>query len=74
MTQAEKNALGVQAVLQMAGGASAVSRILGVSHVTVVNWSRVPVDHVPKLAAALGLPRYLLRSDVYERPSLEQAA
>lgn len=41
---------------------------LGVSSQAVQQWKRVPPERVPSVAAATGVPRWLLRPDLYEKP------
>ncbi|WP_084455843.1 transcriptional regulator [Novosphingobium rosa] len=59
-----------QAVLR-AGGQSALARICKVSQTAVWKWlqssKRLPSEHVFAVEAATGVPRYLLRPDIYPR-------
>lgn len=52
-----------------AGGQAALARILGVRQSTVSSWlrrgTRLPAEHVLPIEAALGIPRYELRPDIY---------
>lgn len=38
------------------------------------NRSRVPVDRVPAVERATGIPRHVLRPDLWEAPKAERAA
>lgn len=69
-TRSYKNAdEALQRAFRAAGGlyriADAVKRKPG----TVCGWSRVPPEHVLTVEAASGIPRHILRSDLYPLPT-----
>lgn len=60
--------LGMQAALRAAGGPSALARALGLVPSAVTQWRSVPPRRVPAVAAITGIPRHVLRPDLYEAP------
>ena len=60
----------------MAGGASKLSRQLGISKQAVAQWWEVPPIRVLAVEAASGISRHDLRPDIYprERQDAEKAA
>ena len=51
--------------IKAAGGFSEVARSLGRTRQAVIQWERVPVEHVLRLESLSGVPRHELRPDVY---------
>ena len=49
------------------GGIVALSQALGLSRGAAANWSEIPVDHVAKLERLTGIPREVLRPDIFRR-------
>ena len=49
------------------GGIVAMSQALGLSRGAAANWSEIPVDHVAKLEKLTGIPREVLRPDIFRR-------
>ena len=59
----EKQAL---AFLQLKDNEEVVSRVCGgITRQAVVQWRQVPVGHVPALERAFGIPREVIRPDIY---------
>jgi hypothetical protein len=59
----EKQAL---AFLQLKDNEDKVSRVCGgITRQAVVQWRQVPVGHVPALEKAFGIPRAVIRPDIY---------
>lgn len=61
-----------------AGGVSALARQLGLSQPSVSRWRRVPAERVVEVEAASGVPRELLRPDLFrpdspDSPELREA-
>lgn len=56
---------GVQRAIEAAGGVSALARAIGVAQPSVSNWTRIPSDRVVSVEKATGVPRHLLRPDLY---------
>lgn len=54
-----------------AGGVTAVARQFPVHHAAVIKWfsKGVPAERVPRLASILGIPRHVLRPDLYDAPT-----
>lgn len=63
----------VTKIIEMAGGASKLARLLGLHHTTVLGWSSVPPKHVPAVAALLEVGRHEIRPDLWEKPPSEPA-
>ncbi len=60
--------------IAVVGGVSALARLIGVSQPAVSAWRRVPPDRVLSVEAASGIPRTLLRPDLYTESALVSAA
>jgi hypothetical protein len=50
------------------GTAARIARAVGISRTAVWNWRHVPADHVLDIEKLLGIPRHLIRPDIYEPP------
>ncbi len=61
---------GLEQAITVAGGVSALSRLIGVSQPAVSGWKRVPPDRVLAIEAATGIPRTALRPDLYAESEL----
>ncbi len=62
---------GLDEAIRAAGGITELARRIGISQPSVSNWSRVPAERVLSVEAATGVPRVILRPDLYEeRPGL----
>ena len=57
--------------LQKVGGARAMARALGISHQTISQWHRIPVERTMEIEKLTGIPRSVLRPDIYP-PSRER--
>lgn len=55
----------LQEALKIAGGHRALARAIGISHQTISKWTRVPPIRVLAVEAATGIPREVLRPDIY---------
>ena len=49
------------------GGIVAMSQALGLSRGAAANWSEIPVNHVARLEKLTGIPREVLRPDIFRR-------
>jgi hypothetical protein len=49
------------------GGIVAMSKALGLSRGAASLWDEIPVDHVHKLEKLTGIPREVLRPDIFRR-------
>jgi TorA maturation chaperone TorD len=56
---------GLQQAIHAAGGVTELARRIGVSQPSVSNWTRVPSERVVSVEAATGVPRQILRPDLY---------
>lgn len=61
-------------IIAKAGGPSKVAKAIGRHHTSILGWKRVPVEHVKAMETLTGIPRHILRDDVYEAPADEVAA
>lgn len=66
---------GLEAAIRAAGGIGALARAVGISQPSVSNWQQIPATRVLAIEAATGVPRGVLRPDLYprdnERPSAD---
>ena len=58
---------GLQHAIEAAGGVGALARLLGIAQPSVSNWQRVPAERVLSVEALTGVPRSVLRADLYPR-------
>lgn len=59
---------GLKTAITAAGGMRKLARLLGLSHASVQEWSRVrkiPADRLLKIERVTGVPREVLRPDLY---------
>jgi DNA-binding transcriptional regulator YdaS (Cro superfamily) len=49
------------------GGIVRMSQALGLSRGAASQWSEIPVDHVARLEKLTGIPREVLRPDIFRR-------
>jgi TorA maturation chaperone TorD len=57
--------IGLETAIHAAGGIGALARTLGISQPSVSNWQQVPAHRVLAVEAATGVPRGVLRPDLY---------
>jgi DNA-binding transcriptional regulator YdaS (Cro superfamily) len=63
----EENPVLVQ-VRTVRGTATRIARAIGISRAAVSGWTRVPADRVLAVEGLLGIPRHLIRPDLYQPP------
>ncbi len=56
---------GLEQVIRTAGGIRGLSRLLGISQPAISNWKRVPADRILQVESATGVPRAVIRPDLY---------
>ncbi len=56
---------GLTEAIRAAGGVGALARKIGIAQPSVSNWNRVPADRVIAVEATTGVPRMVLRPDLY---------
>ncbi|MBM3571844.1 MAG: molecular chaperone [Alphaproteobacteria bacterium] len=56
---------GLAEAIGAAGGIGALARALGISQPSVSNWQQVPPNRVIAIETATGIPRHVLRPDLY---------
>lgn len=49
-------------------GVIKMAKAVGITHPSVSVWTRVPDQHVRKVAALTGVPLHVLRPDLYDAP------
>ena len=62
---------GLEQAICAAGGIGALARALGISQPSVSNWQRIPAERVLAVEALTGVPRTMLRPDLYPAPAEE---
>jgi DNA-binding transcriptional regulator YdaS (Cro superfamily) len=64
---------GLEKAIEKAGGIRPLARLLGISAAAVSQWRQVPSRHVISIERLTGIPREILRPDLYPpRTPLEQ--
>src|SRR6185295_4248189 len=56
---------GLEEAIRAAGGVSELARQLGISQPSVSNWTRIPAERVATIESLTGVPRTILRPDLY---------
>jgi TorA maturation chaperone TorD len=56
---------GLEQAISAAGGITELARRIGISQPSVSNWERVPAERVLSVEAATGIPRVVLRPDLF---------
>jgi len=56
---------GLEEAIRVAGGITELARRIGISQPSVSNWDRVPAGRILSVEAATGVPRAILRPDLY---------
>ena len=56
---------GLEKAIEAAGGIRALARALGISHQAILQWRRVPAERVVEVEEVTGVPREILRRDLY---------
>jgi DNA-binding transcriptional regulator YdaS (Cro superfamily) len=59
---------GLIAAIKAAGGIRPLARALGISHVSVLEWTSVPTRHLLEIEKVTGIPRETLRPELYRKP------
>jgi TorA maturation chaperone TorD len=57
---------GLNEAIKAAGGISELARRIGIAQPSVSNWSRIPAERVLSIEALTGVPRIVLRPDLYK--------
>jgi len=61
---------GLEEAIRAAGGVSELARQLGISQPSVSNWTRIPAERVVTIESLTGVPRTILRPDLYAAQDL----
>ena len=56
---------GLRLAIEKSGGVGALARAIGIAQPSLSNWERVPAERVAAVEAATGVPRDLLRPDLF---------
>jgi DNA-binding transcriptional regulator YdaS (Cro superfamily) len=65
----KKEDAGLQAAIIAAGGVTKLAALLGIKHPNLWKWKRAPAERVPAISEITGIPRHVLRPDLWEPPS-----
>lgn len=60
---------GLRKAIAAAGGIRPLARALGLDHTAVLRWTRVPYEHIIRIEEITGVPREVLRPELYRKPS-----
>lgn len=67
---------GLELAITTMGSQSKLARALGKKPQIISHWhrkiGRIPAEHVPAVEKVTGIPRFLLRPDLYDRPPQRQ--
>lgn len=66
----------IKEIAKSAGGVIALSIALGLSRSAVSQWKRVPIERIRDVERITGIPRHLLRPEVFgtEQPTKPKAS
>lgn len=56
---------GLELALARTNGAYGLAKAVGLTHQAIQKWQRVPAERVHEVERASGVPRHLLRPDLY---------
>ena len=65
---------GMSMIRARRGQISRIGEALGINQSAVSGWKRVPAERVPDVERVTGIPRHLLRPDLWEPPALAAAS
>ena len=65
---------GLERAIDAAGGVAQLARRIGIAQPSVSNWNRVPAERVIAVESATGVPRKVLRPDLYGEPAVTDGA
>ncbi len=57
--------MALKRAIKAAGGVNALGRYLGISGAAVAQWGRLPAERVLEVERITGVPKELLRPDLY---------
>jgi DNA-binding transcriptional regulator YdaS (Cro superfamily) len=60
-----KVAKGLETAIKKAGGVRALARLLGINASAISRWTEVPARHIISIERLTGVPREVLRPDLY---------
>jgi TorA maturation chaperone TorD len=63
---------GLEQVIRTAGGIRGLSRLLGISQPAISNWKRVPADRILQVESVTGVPRAVIRPDLYGAAPMDE--
>ncbi len=55
-------------IILAAGGTTKLAKAVGRHRASILGWTRVPAEHAAAVSVATGIPRYVLRPDLWEPP------
>jgi DNA-binding transcriptional regulator YdaS (Cro superfamily) len=64
-----KSDAGLEAAIRSVGGLTRLANLLNVKHPAISGWKRCPAERVPEVSRLSGIPRHVLRPDLYEAPT-----
>lgn len=59
----------LQKAIAVAGSVASLAARLGITKQAVSAWDRVPAERAQEVEAITGVPRYVLRPDLWDSPS-----
>jgi len=68
LSHTPKDDPGLEAAIRAAGGTMKLARALGITHNAISVWVQVPVKRVRDVARLTGIPKHVLRPDIYDPP------
>jgi DNA-binding transcriptional regulator YdaS (Cro superfamily) len=63
----------LKTAIREAGGTNRLARKLGISSAAVAQWTRIPFERLLEIERVTGVPRELLRPDLYRTEQLADA-
>lgn len=63
----------IEEIIRAGGGPSMLGKAVGLRHSSVLSWVQVPPKHVAAVSAATGIPKHILRPDLWAVPSKDAA-
>ena len=59
----------IKQIIRAGGGPSKLGAAVGRKHSSVIAWTRVPAEHAATVERVTGIPRHVLRPDLWDVPA-----
>lgn len=67
-------AMRIEEIIGAGGGPSALGKTIGLKHSSILSWTQVPPKHVAAVSFATGIPKHVIRPDLWSPQAAGDAA